>query len=91
MHPASLDVCGVHNPALLELIRTDVSREMVCKLGYTLTWALLIYRLPCPAHHISHCQLHLYPRHSYSRSQRRLSRTRRTGSPITRNVYRRRV
>jgi hypothetical protein len=26
-----LDVCGVHNPALLELIRTDVSREMVCE------------------------------------------------------------
>jgi len=30
-HPASLSVCGIHNPALLELIRTDVSREMVCK------------------------------------------------------------
>lgn len=33
MHPASLDVCGVHNPALLELIRTDVSREMVYYLA----------------------------------------------------------
>lgn len=31
-HPASLTVCGIHNPALLELIRTEVSREMVCKL-----------------------------------------------------------
>ena len=30
-HPASLTPCGIHNPALLELIRTDVSREMVCK------------------------------------------------------------
>jgi G1/S-specific cyclin PLC1 len=31
IHPASMTVCGVHNPALLELIRTDVSREMVCE------------------------------------------------------------
>lgn len=23
--------CGIHNPALLEFIRTDVSRELVCK------------------------------------------------------------
>jgi hypothetical protein len=29
-HPASLTPCGIHSPALLELIRTDVSREMVC-------------------------------------------------------------
>jgi hypothetical protein len=34
-HPASLSVCGVHNPALLELIRTDVSREMVCEYHWT--------------------------------------------------------
>ena len=33
VHPASLSVCGVHNPALLELIRTDVSREMVYYLA----------------------------------------------------------
>ncbi|ORX38378.1 hypothetical protein BD324DRAFT_577981 [Kockovaella imperatae] len=33
IHPASLSVCGVHNPALLELIRTDVSREMVFYLA----------------------------------------------------------
>ncbi|EIW68360.1 hypothetical protein M231_00318 [Tremella mesenterica] len=33
IHPASLSVCGVHNPALLELIRTDVSREMVYYLA----------------------------------------------------------
>ncbi|OCF31545.1 g1/s-specific cyclin pcl1 [Kwoniella heveanensis CBS 569] len=33
MHPASLSVCGIHNPALLELIRTDVSREMVYYLA----------------------------------------------------------
>ncbi|WWC93484.1 hypothetical protein V866_000319 [Kwoniella sp. B9012] len=32
-HPASLSVCGIHNPALLELIRTDVSREMVYYLA----------------------------------------------------------
>jgi hypothetical protein len=31
MHPASLSVCGIHNPALLELIRTEVSHEMVCE------------------------------------------------------------
>lgn len=31
VHPASLSVCGIHDPALLELIRTDVSREMVCE------------------------------------------------------------
>jgi len=31
VHPASLSNCGVHNPALLEFIRTDVSRELVCK------------------------------------------------------------
>ncbi|WWC71470.1 uncharacterized protein I206_105428 [Kwoniella pini CBS 10737] len=33
MHPASLSICGIHNPALLELIRTDVSREMVYYLA----------------------------------------------------------
>ncbi|WVR09524.1 hypothetical protein IAU60_006592 [Kwoniella sp. DSM 27419] len=32
-HPASLSVCGIHNPALLELIRTDVSRELVYYLA----------------------------------------------------------
>jgi len=32
VHPASLSVCGVHNPALLEFIRTDPSRELVCEL-----------------------------------------------------------
>ncbi|KAK8854696.1 hypothetical protein IAR55_003435 [Kwoniella newhampshirensis] len=32
-HPASLSACGIHNPALLELIRTDVSREMVYYLA----------------------------------------------------------
>jgi G1/S-specific cyclin PLC1 len=31
VHPASLSVCGVHDPALLEFIRTDVSRELVCE------------------------------------------------------------
>lgn len=31
IHPASLSVCGVHDPALLELIRTDVSEELVCE------------------------------------------------------------
>lgn len=30
-HPASLSACGIHSPALLELIRTDVSTEMVCE------------------------------------------------------------
>lgn len=30
-HPASLMPCGVHDMALLELIRTDVSREMICE------------------------------------------------------------
>jgi len=28
-HPASLQQCGVHDPALLEFIRTDVSKELV--------------------------------------------------------------
>lgn len=30
-HPASMAPCGIHDPALLEFIRTDVSRELVCK------------------------------------------------------------
>jgi PHO85 cyclin-1 len=30
-HPASLQQCGVHDPALLEFIRTDVSKELVCE------------------------------------------------------------
>lgn len=29
IHPASLSKCGVHDPALLEFIRTEVSRELV--------------------------------------------------------------
>ncbi|WVQ80180.1 hypothetical protein IAT38_002285 [Cryptococcus sp. DSM 104549] len=32
-HPASMAPCGVHNPALLEFIRTDVSRELVYYLA----------------------------------------------------------
>ncbi len=31
MHPASLQKCGIHDPALLEFIRTDVSKELVCE------------------------------------------------------------
>jgi hypothetical protein len=30
-HPASLQKCGIHDPALLEFIRTDVSKELVCE------------------------------------------------------------
>jgi hypothetical protein len=29
IHPASLEQCGIHEPALLEFIRSDVSRELV--------------------------------------------------------------
>lgn len=52
-HPASLTPCGVHNPALLELIRTDVSREMVCKLSYNLYHKvrILIYQTTSPTEH----------------------------------------
>ncbi|KAE8541840.1 hypothetical protein D1P53_002013 [Cryptococcus gattii VGV] len=32
-HPASMAPCGIHNPALLEFIRTDVSRELVYYLA----------------------------------------------------------
>ncbi|WVQ72122.1 hypothetical protein IAR50_001667 [Cryptococcus sp. DSM 104548] len=32
-HPASMAPCGYHNPALLEFIRTDVSRELVYYLA----------------------------------------------------------
>jgi hypothetical protein len=31
IHPASLSKCGIHDPALLEFIRTEVSRELICK------------------------------------------------------------
>lgn len=33
IHPASLDACGQHDPALLELIRSDVSRDLICELS----------------------------------------------------------
>jgi hypothetical protein len=42
-HPASLTPCGIHNPALLELIRTDVSREMVCKFILHLSTTKCVY------------------------------------------------
>lgn len=29
IHPASLSKCGIHDPALLEFIRTEVSRELI--------------------------------------------------------------
>lgn len=31
IHPASLSKCGIHDPALLEFIRTEVSRELICE------------------------------------------------------------
>ncbi|KAL7422440.1 PHO85 cyclin-1 [Cryptotrichosporon argae] len=37
IHPASLQPCGDHNPALLEYIRTDVSSELVYYLAHTTT------------------------------------------------------
>jgi hypothetical protein len=44
-HPASLTVCGVHNPALLELIRTDVSKEMVCAYHSLRSFLILLISL----------------------------------------------
>ena len=61
-HPASLTPCGVHNPALLELIRTDVSREMVCKfiLQFTVQSAYTNYKqTTSPTEH--HQSLHAPP------------------------------
>ncbi|WOO77191.1 PHO85 cyclin-9 [Vanrija pseudolonga] len=37
IHPASLEQCGIHEPALLEFIRSDVSRELVTFLARTTT------------------------------------------------------
>ncbi|KAL1413409.1 PHO85 cyclin-1 [Vanrija albida] len=37
IHPASLESCGIHEPALLEFIRSDVSRELVTFLARTTT------------------------------------------------------
>ncbi|EKC97819.1 hypothetical protein A1Q2_07822 [Trichosporon asahii var. asahii CBS 8904] len=37
IHPASLDACGQHDPALLELIRSDVSRDLISFISRTTT------------------------------------------------------
>ncbi|RSH87934.1 uncharacterized protein EHS24_000456 [Apiotrichum porosum] len=37
VHPASLEACGEHDPALLEFIRSDVSRDLVAFISRTTT------------------------------------------------------
>lgn len=34
VHPASLDLCGEHDPRLLEFIRSDVSQELIGTYPY---------------------------------------------------------
>lgn len=91
-HPASMAPCGIHNPALLEFIRTDVSRELVCKSQSSARVTIrveahtYVIRLSRRKDHISHWSSHqgccsLHPaRYSHQGMRRRNPR-----SPVSRN------
>lgn len=95
-HPASLTPCGIHNPALLELIRTDVSREMVCKYSLLcLHRVSLTTRLPRRTNLVRYCMLDNHSRPSHPSCYPRqvdiplvLAVTR---SSLARDLYRRRM
>jgi len=94
IHPASLDVCGSHNPALLEFIRTDPSMELISETHTSCLpeIPLILPRLHRRTHNISYrMQYHLTLTTittTYTR-QKWFSGRQRAWPTLSRNLHRR--